>query len=77
MDRPPDHVPLRRAAANDGWLGLPMTVEQNVGVAQAMYGKNGDFDGFLRKLRKTPVTVETVRAEVEQFLVIMANLSAV
>lgn len=48
-----------------------------VGVAQAMYGKNGDFDGFLRKLRKTPVTVETVRAEVEQFLVIMANLSAV
>ncbi|MBM4782319.1 MAG: hypothetical protein GQE15_31975 [Archangiaceae bacterium] len=48
-----------------------------VGVAQAMYGKNGDFDGYLRKLRKTPVTVETVRAEVEQFLVIMANLSAV
>jgi probable F420-dependent oxidoreductase len=28
---------LRRAAANDGWLGLPMTVEQNVGVARKMY----------------------------------------
>jgi len=34
---------LRRAAANDGWLGLPMTVEQNVGVAQTMYKTRGDL----------------------------------
>jgi hypothetical protein len=31
----------------------------------------------LRKLRKSPPTPETVRGEVEQFLVLMANLSAV
>jgi hypothetical protein len=48
-----------------------------LGQAQAVYGRNTDFDTFLRKLRKTPPTPETVRGEVEQFLVLMANLSAV
>lgn len=48
-----------------------------VGLAQTMYGRNHDFDTFLRKLRKTPPTPQTVRGEVEQFLVLVANLSAV
>jgi hypothetical protein len=48
-----------------------------LGQAQSVYGRNVDFDAFLRKLRKAPPTPETVRGEVEQFLVLMANLSAV
>ncbi len=47
-----------------------------LGLAQSMYGRNPEFDAFLRKLRKTPVTPQTVRGEVEQFLVMMANVSA-
>lgn len=48
-----------------------------VGLAQTMYGRTNDFDAYLRKLRKSPPTPETVRGEVEQFLVLLANLSAV
>lgn len=47
-----------------------------LGLAQSMYGRNGEFDTYLRKLRKTPVTPVTVRGEVEQFLIMMANVTA-
>ncbi len=49
--------------------------QQAVNVAQSLYGRNIDFDAFLRKLRKTPVTLETLQAEIEQFLVLLAGLS--
>lgn len=47
-----------------------------LGLAQSLYGRSAELDGYLRKLRKTAPTQEAVRGEVEQFLVIMANLSA-
>ncbi|MBE2249465.1 MAG: hypothetical protein IAE78_07925 [Myxococcus sp.] len=69
-------VTLERAsnASDDG--DCHQAFVEAVGLAQTMYGRNGEFDGYLRKLRKAAPTPATVRAEVEQFLVIMANLSA-
>lgn len=69
-------VTLERAvnAPNDQETFQAFT--EALGLAQSMYGRNGEFDAFLRKLRKTPVTLHTVRGEVEQFLVMMANVSA-
>lgn len=46
-----------------------------VGMGQSLYGRSADFDSFLRKLRKTPLTEQTLPAEVEQFLVLLAGLS--
>lgn len=69
-------VTLERAvnAVSDG--EATQAFAEAIGLAQTMYGRHGDFDAYLRKLRKTPPTPETVRGETEQFLVIMANLSA-
>lgn len=46
-----------------------------LGHSQSLYGRDGDFDAFLRRLRKTPVSVTTVRSEIEQFLVLLAGPS--
>lgn len=46
-----------------------------VGMGQSLYGRSPDFDSFLRKLRKTPLTEQTLPVEVEQFLVLLAGLS--
>jgi hypothetical protein len=48
-----------------------------LGHAQSLYGRDGDFDSFLRRLRKTPPTPKTVRGEIEQFLMLIANVSPV
>jgi hypothetical protein len=45
-----------------------------VGTAQALYGRSPEFDSFLRKLRKTPPTRETMTQELEQCLQLLANL---
>jgi len=68
---------LERAvnAASDG--DALAAFNEAVGVAQSVYGRELEFDAFLRKLRKTPATVATARGEIEQFLVLMANASAV
>lgn len=47
-----------------------------VGMGQSLYGRSGEFDAFLRKLRKTPLTEQTLPGEVEQFLALLAGLSA-
>lgn len=46
-----------------------------VGMGQSLYGRSAEFDSFLRKLRKTPLTEQTLPAEVEHFLVLLAALS--
>lgn len=60
------------AASDSDAMG---SLHEAVSYGQSLYGRNGDFDTFLRKLRKTPVTVDTVRSEIEQYLVLLANLS--
>ncbi|MDP1916550.1 MAG: hypothetical protein Q8L14_09905 [Myxococcales bacterium] len=69
-------VALERASNSSSDVESHEAFVEALGLAQTMYGRNGDFDLYLRKLRKTPPTPETVRSEVEQFLVIMANVSA-
>jgi hypothetical protein len=69
-------VELERASNSSSDVESLEAFEHAIGLAQTMYGRNGDFDLHLRKLRKTPPTPQTVRAEVEQFLMIMANVSA-
>ena len=44
-------------------------------MAQALYGRSADFDGFLRKLRKTPPALEGPSEEIEQFLMLIASLA--
>lgn len=69
-------VTLERAVNAVADAEASQAFTEAVGLAQTMYGRHADFDAYLRKLRKTPPTGETVRAETEQFLMIMANLSA-
>lgn len=69
-------VALERASNSSSDTESHEAFVEALGLAQTMYGRNGDFDLYLRKLRKTPPTPETVRSDVEQFLVIMANVSA-
>jgi hypothetical protein len=46
-----------------------------VGMGQSLYGRSSELDAFLRKLRKTPLTEQTLPGEVEHFLVLLAGLS--
>ena len=69
-------VALERASTSSSDIESHDAFVEALGLAQTMYGRNGDFDLYLRKLRKTPSRPETVRSEVEQFLVIIANVSA-
>lgn len=46
-----------------------------IGAGQSLYGRSPEFDAFLRKLRKTPPTAESLPAEVEQFLGLLASLT--
>ncbi len=45
-----------------------------VGQAQSLYGRNREFDAFLRRLRKTPVTADTLAGELEQFVMLLSTL---
>jgi hypothetical protein len=44
-------------------------------MGQSLYGRSSELDAFLRKLRKTPLTEQTLPGEVEHFLVLLAGLS--
>jgi hypothetical protein len=46
-----------------------------VGMGQSLYGRSPALDSFLRKLRKTPLTEQTLPGEIEQFLGLLAGLS--
>ncbi len=64
------------SAMNAGTENEALTAFQNaLAHGQSLYGRDGDFDAFLRRLRKTPVSLTTVRSEIEQFLVLLAGLS--
>jgi hypothetical protein len=69
-------VELERASNSSSDAESHQAFLEALGLAQTMYGRNAEFDLYLRKQRKTPASPETVRSEVEQFLVIMANVSA-
>lgn len=46
-----------------------------VARAQSLYGRNKDFDGFLRKLRKAAPALEALDDELDQFVTLVAQLS--
>jgi hypothetical protein len=46
-----------------------------VGQAQSVYGRNPEFDTFLRKLRKKAITPDQVPGELEQFVVLLAAMA--
>jgi len=46
-----------------------------IGAGQSLYGRSPDFDAFLRKLRKTPPTPESLPLEVDQFVGLLASLT--
>jgi len=46
-----------------------------VAMGQMLYGRSSDFDTFLRKLRKSQHTPDTLKNEVEQFLILLAGMS--
>ncbi len=46
-----------------------------IGAGQSLYGRSPDFDAFLRKLRKTPPTPESLPSEVDQFVGLLASLT--
>jgi len=48
-----------------------------VGMGQTLYGRSPDFDAFLRKLRKTQLTPDTLKNEVEQFLILLAGMGII
>ncbi len=68
-------VVLERAMNSGNEHEALSAFQEALSYGQSLYGRNGDFDGFLRKLRKTPAMLDTVRPEIEQFLMLLANLS--
>lgn len=46
-----------------------------IGAGQSLYGRSPEFDAFLRKLRKTPPTPESLPDEIEQFVGLLASLT--
>ncbi len=42
---------------------------------QGLYGRSGELDGFLRRMRKTPPAPEALETSVEQFIALVAGLS--
>lgn len=46
-----------------------------VGLGQTLYGRDSNFDAFLRKLRKLTLTRDGLADEVEQFVVLLAGLA--
>jgi hypothetical protein len=68
-------VVLERAMNVTGYADKLAAFNEAVGLGQSLYGRSPEFDGFLRKLRKTPLTEQTLPAEVEAFLVLLAGLS--
>lgn len=70
-------VVLERAMMASGHGDRLAAFSEAVGMAQALYGRNSEFDAFLRKLRKTPPAPDHLTDEIEQFLVLIANLAPV
>ncbi len=68
-------VVLERAMNSLSYEQKLAAFNEAVGLGQSLYGRNADFDGFLRKLRKTPLTEQTLPGEVDQFLALLAGLS--
>ena len=68
-------VVLERAMNVSAYEEKLAAFNEAVGLGQSLYGRSGEFDSFLRKLRKAPVTEQTLPGEVEQFLVLLAGLS--
>ncbi len=48
---------------------------QAVTEAQRLYGRSADVDAFLRKLRRATPTVASFRPDLDQFLMLLANLN--
>jgi hypothetical protein len=51
-------------------------VGEAIALGQALYGRSSDFDVFLRRVRKAPPTAETVGAELEQLVQLLASFAS-
>jgi hypothetical protein len=68
-------VVLERAMSAARYEEQQLAFVEAVGLGQSLYGRNEEFDAFLRKLRKTSLTRDTLPGEVEQFVVLLASLA--
>jgi hypothetical protein len=65
-------VSLERALSLEVFEEAASAFEAAVGKAQALYGRNGEFDTFLRKVKRTVPSRESLQAEVEVFLLLLS-----
>lgn len=70
-------VILERAMNSSSYEEQLAAFNEAVAHGQSLYGRSSDFDTFLRKLRKTPPTPDTIMGEVEQFVMLLANIAEV
>lgn len=68
-------VVLERAMNSARYEEQHAAFVQAVGTGQTLYGRNEEFDAFLRKLRKLPPTRESMPLEVENFAALLASLT--
>ena len=68
-------VVLERSMSAPTYEEGVLAFNEAVGLAQALYGRANELDAFLRKVRKTQPAPEALQPEVEQFLVLLSNLS--
>jgi hypothetical protein len=68
-------VVLERAMNASRYEDQLLAFNEAIGAGQSLYGRSPEFDAFLRKLRKTPPTPQTLPEEVEQFVGLLAALT--
>lgn len=68
-------VHLERAVQADNPRDAVAPFLEALAMATPLYGRDADFDAFLRKARKAEHTEATVREDTEQFLVSLTNIT--
>jgi hypothetical protein len=67
-------VCLERAlGAGSFQMGLA-SFQEAAALAQRLYGRSSEFDGFLRKVKRSAPTEETLQVEIEAFLILLSSL---
>ncbi|MBL9037028.1 MAG: hypothetical protein JNG84_00810 [Archangium sp.] len=68
-------VILERAMSSTLYADALAAFNEAVGQGQSLYGRDSEFDSFLRKLRKAPPSAESLPGEIEQFLVLLMKVA--
>lgn len=69
-------VALERASNASNPDAVAAAFGEALNQAQSLYGRDPEFDGFLRRLRKGPVPRSAIPEELESFFSHLANLSS-